>query len=214
VCRAPRSPDAPCQTARSPRRWLESWQQSQESWSTADSILHNSSSALELQYFCAQTLRTKVQRDFEELPPDAVIGLRESLVALLFRFSNGAPPVRTQLCLAVAAMAAHLPAQHWDGGSIVRWLMQRCQSVPQDVALPCLLEMLIVLPQEATSHKVAARPERRRQFLLELQQQAPDALQVGTLIVVLQGLLRRSGAGAQQQRAHRNAHCSAAEEGL
>ncbi len=119
-----------------------------------------------------------MQRDFEELPPEAVIGLRESLVALLFRFAKGAPPVRTQLCLAVAAMAAHLPAQHWDGGSIVRWLMQRCQAVSQDVALPCLLEMLIVLPQEATSHKVAARPERRRQFHMELQEQAPDALQV------------------------------------
>jgi transportin-3 len=133
---------------------------------------------LDVQYFCAQTLRTKVQRDFEELPSDAVISLRDSLITLLFRFSKGAPPVRTQLCLAVASMAAHLPSQHWDGSGIIRWLLQRCQSVPQDVAMPCLLEMLIVLPQEATSHKVATRPERRRHFLIELQQQAPEALQV------------------------------------
>lgn len=133
---------------------------------------------MDVQYFCAQTLRTKVQRDFEELPSDAVISLRESLITLLFRFSKGAPPVRTQLCLAVAAMAAHLPSQHWDGSGIIRWLLQRCQSVTQDVAMPCLLEMLIVLPQEATSHKVATRPERRRHFLIELQQQAPEALQV------------------------------------
>jgi hypothetical protein len=35
----------------------------------SDSLLHAASSPLEVQLFCAQTLRVKVERDFEELPP-------------------------------------------------------------------------------------------------------------------------------------------------
>ena len=41
-------------------RWLEQWQQSVEAWNVSDSILHDSTSNMEAQYFCAQTLRTKV----------------------------------------------------------------------------------------------------------------------------------------------------------
>lgn len=39
---------------------LESWQQSESAWTLSDSILHDPSSSMEAQYFCAQTLRTKV----------------------------------------------------------------------------------------------------------------------------------------------------------
>ncbi len=41
-------------------RWLEQWQQGVEAWSTADALLHDPNSSMEAQYFCAQTLRTKV----------------------------------------------------------------------------------------------------------------------------------------------------------
>lgn len=58
----------------------------------------------------------QVQRDFEELPEEAIPQLRDSLFNLLVRSSKGAPPVRTQLCLALAAMAAHLPAAGWGEG--------------------------------------------------------------------------------------------------
>ncbi|XP_008802144.2 transportin MOS14 isoform X2 [Phoenix dactylifera] len=42
--------------------------------------------------------------------------------------------------------------------------------------IPSFLELLIVLPQEAFSHKIAARPERRRQFEKELISSAEVAL--------------------------------------
>lgn len=45
-------------------RWLEQWQQSVEAWSVADGVLHDPNSNLEAQYFCAQTLRTKVGSSF------------------------------------------------------------------------------------------------------------------------------------------------------
>ena len=40
---------------------LETWQQSESAWSLSDAVLHDKDSNMEAQYFCAQTLRTKVQ---------------------------------------------------------------------------------------------------------------------------------------------------------
>ncbi|GAX77385.1 hypothetical protein CEUSTIGMA_g4831.t1 [Chlamydomonas eustigma] len=149
-------------------RYLEAWQQSPEAWSIADAILHDPSQGMEAQYFCAQTLRTKVQRDFEELPDGAVESLRDSLLALLLKYSKGSPPVRTQLALALAAMSVHVPSGRWGEGGPVKWLTDKLLSSPSGSTLPCLLELLIVLPQEANSQKVAVRPERRRQHAQEL----------------------------------------------
>jgi transportin-3 len=42
-------------------RWLERWQTSSDAWSVANSILHDPNSQPEYTYFCAQTLKTKVQ---------------------------------------------------------------------------------------------------------------------------------------------------------
>lgn len=41
-----------------------------------------------------------------------------------------------------------------------------------------MLELLTVLPQEADSHKIACRPERRRQFVTELKAGVGDAVEV------------------------------------
>lgn len=71
----------------------------------------------------------QVQRDFEELPADAADGLRTSLVTLLLRFSRGAPPVRTQLCLALAAIPPHMPGGSWGDGGVIPWLAQRLGQV-------------------------------------------------------------------------------------
>lgn len=94
---------------------------------------------------CLQCVQ--VQRDFEELPQGAAASLRDSLVELLLRFGNGSPPVRTQLCLAVAALVAHMPPQQWGPGGSLQWLVQRLSSDSQAAALPCLLELLTILPQ-------------------------------------------------------------------
>ncbi|GIL53842.1 hypothetical protein Vafri_9477 [Volvox africanus] len=161
-------------------RWLEQWQQSVEAWSVADGVLHDPNSSMEAQYFCAQTLRTKVQRDFEELPQEAVDSLRDSLLQLLIHFSKGAPPVRTQLCLALAALAVHVPAERWGEGGVVRWFAVKFSPLPPDLALPCMLELLTVLPQEVHSYKIAVRPERRRAFSGELQANTGAAFEILT----------------------------------
>ena len=50
--------------------------------------------------------------------------------------------------------------------------------MPPGTALPCMLELMTVLPQEAESGKIAVRPERRRAFGEELRAALPDALDV------------------------------------
>eukprot|EP00878_Enallax_costatus_P020398 GHUV01021558.1.p1 GENE.GHUV01021558.1~~GHUV01021558.1.p1 ORF type:complete len:515 (+),score=87.61 GHUV01021558.1:142-1545(+) len=161
-------------------RWLDGWQSSSEAWSVANAILHNPSSDPEYTYFCAQTLKTKVQRDYEELPLDSVPQLRDSLLALLIKFGKGQPAVRTQLCLAMAALAAHLPAAQWEEGGVLRWLMERFNGQDADIAMSCMLELLTVLPQEADSRKISCRPERRAAFAAELRAVIPDALNLLT----------------------------------
>eukprot|EP00850_Spirogloea_muscicola_P000526 SM000002S05606 [mRNA] locus=s2:1152982:1161233:- [translate_table: standard] len=175
-------------------RWLEDFQQTVEAWQVSDSLLHSPTSSLEVQYFCAQTLRTKIQRDFEELPPGAPVSLRDSLLALLFKFLylGGPAAVRTQLCLAIAAVAAHLPQDKWGpSGGIVTWLGDQLSSNLE--AYAGLLEILTVLPQEASSYKIAIRPERRRQFISELVAAVPEALNL-----LAASLLKGSG-GAKEQ---------------
>ncbi len=60
---------------------------------------------------------------------------------------QGNAAVRTQLCLAIAALAAHLPAVQWGQQGVVGWLAQRLGGEAQTVSLPCMLELLTVLPQ-------------------------------------------------------------------
>lgn len=70
--------------------------------------------------------------------------------------------MRTQLCLAMAALAVQMSPEDWGRAGVVQWLGQELANQPE--ALPVLLELLAVFPQEANSYKIAVRPERRRQF--------------------------------------------------
>lgn len=166
------------ETRSAANQWLQNFQQGLEAWQVSDNLLHEPSSSLEVLYFCAQTLRTKIQRDFDDLPPSARIPLRDSVLMLLKRFCQGPPSVRTQLCLGLAALAMHMPAEQWSSRGVMTWMKDELCTEPE--AISSLLELLTVLPQEAHSHKIAVRPERRRQFQKELASSVHDAFRVLT----------------------------------
>lgn len=97
-----------------------------------------------------------MQRDFEELPLSAVHSLQETLVQLTLQHARSSPAIRTQLCLALAALALHLPPTEWVDGTagngsghagVVYWLWARFGGQAPDIALPCMLELLTVLPE-------------------------------------------------------------------
>ncbi|KAK8982744.1 hypothetical protein V6N11_046656 [Hibiscus sabdariffa] len=159
-------------------RWLQDFQCTIDAWQVADNLLHDATSNPETLIFCSQTLRSKVQRDFEELPSEAFCQLRNSLNNLLKKFHKGPPIVRTQISIAVAALAVHVPAKDWGDGGIVSWLRDEMNSHPEFI--PGFLELLTVLPEEAFNYKIAARPERRRHFEKELTAQMEIALNILT----------------------------------
>ncbi|CAN6310792.1 unnamed protein product [Urochloa humidicola] len=159
-------------------RWLQEFQHTLDAWQVADSLLHDESSNLETLIFCSQTLRSKVQRDFEELPSGAFRSLQDSLYVLLKKFNKGPPKVRTQICIAIAALAVHVPVEDWGAGGIVNWLSDEMKAHPEFIT--GFLELLIVLPQETSSYKIAARPERRRQFESDLGSSANVAISLLT----------------------------------
>ncbi|URD79081.1 Exportin 1-like protein [Musa troglodytarum] len=159
-------------------RWLQDFQRTIDAWQVSDNLLHDANSNMETLIFCSQTLRSKVQRDFEELPSEAFRPLRDSLYALLKKLDTGPPKVRTQICVAVAALAVHVSVEDWGDGGIVNWLSCEMKSHPE--YMRSFLELLTVLPQEAHSYKIAARPERRRQFEKELISAAEVALSLLT----------------------------------
>ncbi|KAL7192068.1 hypothetical protein ACSBR2_024006 [Camellia fascicularis] len=159
-------------------RWLQDFQRTLDAWQVSDNLLHDASSNQETLIFCSQTLRSKVQRDFEELPSEAFRPLRDSLNSLLKTFHKGPPKVRTQISLAVAALAVHVPAKDWGDGGIVNWLRDEMNSHPE--CIPSFLELLRVLPEETFNYKIAARPDRRRQFEKELASAMEVALNILT----------------------------------
>ncbi|KAL6997249.1 Transportin mos14 [Sarracenia purpurea var. burkii] len=159
-------------------QWLQEFQRTIDAWQVSDNLLHDVTSNQETLIFCSQTLRSKVQRDFEELPSEAFRPLRDSLNSLLKTFRKGPPKVRTQISLAVAALSVHVPAKDWGDGGIVNWLRDEMNSHPE--CIPSFLELLRVLPEEAFNYKIAARPDRRRQFEKELASAMEIALNILT----------------------------------
>ncbi|KAK6924921.1 hypothetical protein RJ641_009247, partial [Dillenia turbinata] len=63
-------------------RWPQDFQRTIDAWQVADNLLHDAGGNIETLIFCSQTLRGKVQRDFEELPSEAFRPLRDSLNVL------------------------------------------------------------------------------------------------------------------------------------
>ena len=157
--------------------------------------MHFAACPQEARIFAAQTLRCKAQRDLEELPPGVWRDFRGSLTALLVESEQRryGEQISVQLALALAAVAAHVPAQEW-GGSVIGWLQQSLSAQEQAVALPCLLHVMLVLPQEAGSYKHAVRPARRLEFKREL------SAAVGEAVGVLGACLPAAAASPELQQ--------------
>jgi len=171
------NPQAQTDQIREANQWLEHFQSTTEAWTTADQLLSLPADQVgngSAHVFAAQTMRAKIQYDWAELPPESHAGLRDSLLAHVVRFGGGPQPVLTQLCLAVATLALHMEA--WP--SAVPDLVGRFTAPAADAVakLPCLLELLTVLPEEAENFKVGVFPRRRDEFRAGLRSFGPQVL--------------------------------------
>ena len=79
----------------------------------ADELLHRKVD-VESCYIAAQTMRTKIQNSFHELPPDSHVSLRDSLLEHVNAVTEETSSVIvTQLCLAIADLALLMGPQEW-----------------------------------------------------------------------------------------------------
>ena len=128
-------------------------------WTICDLILRPQSSGvaagrgpqpLEVRFFAAQTLRVKCQRDAEEKllgGTDTAVAIRDSTFEALAISATGEAPVRTQLALAIVALAAFIPAKpeaagtiaasavSWDGKTFLQWVVDRLASLQVGVCV-------------------------------------------------------------------------------
>ncbi len=98
----------------------------------------------------------QITYDIHQLPPDALLSLRDSLISLLVSYRTGARPIRTQLCVCLAGLA--LQMLQWKD---VISLVVSALGNDKDSSV-VLLEFLTVLPEEVTEgRKVSLSVSRR-----------------------------------------------------
>ncbi|KAH3738663.1 transportin-3-like [Dreissena polymorpha] len=142
--------------------WLGELQRSVHAWQIADQLLtlHQS---LESCYFAAQTMRTKIQYAFHELPENVHQSLRDSLLEHAGKVtSDTAHVIVTQLSLALADLSLQMPS--WKNS--VQDLVQKFGSNASQLSF--LLEVLIVLPEEISSRSLRLGANRRQEVIEEL----------------------------------------------
>lgn len=106
-------------------------------------------------------MRSKVQHNLSELPQDAIISLRDSLVAHLEVISpDTSPAILTQLSLALADLALQMTTWSNCVTDLIKLFSNK-----NDFAL---LEVLTMLPQEIDSSSLKLGENRREEIKTEL----------------------------------------------
>lgn len=129
--------------------YLESFQKSNEAWQICHDVLNESSCAISLKGFCAQTLKLKISRDLHQIPSESRLQLKETIKELLKKnvVVDGVGLVGVQLGVALADLA--LQVLTWT--NVLQELISEFGSSPQ--LIQCLLEFLKVLPEELENPK-------------------------------------------------------------
>lgn len=159
---------------------------------TADQLLHTPlEDGSEVWYFAAQTIRTKIWNDFEQLPEQAHASLRDSLLSHLAQRAEGAHHILTQLCLALACLAVRMASWEQPIHDV---------HVKLGTARRAILEFLTVLPECALDNKLLVERGRRRQVCASLAATAPH-------VYDLLSMLRQSETAAGGAQADRVLRC-------
>ncbi|KAK9891693.1 hypothetical protein WA026_015661 [Henosepilachna vigintioctopunctata] len=143
-------------------QWLGNLQKSVHAWTVADELLHHKKD-LQSCYFGAQTMRSKIQNSFHELPQEAHSSLRDSLVEHISQINESTNTVIvTQLCLALADLTLQMTS--WK-----RAPLDLISKFSQSNVWP-LLEILTVLPEEVEGRAIRLGENRRQELLEEFRQ--------------------------------------------
>ncbi|GME81999.1 unnamed protein product [Ambrosiozyma monospora] len=125
--------------------FLLTFQRSEDAWKLVFPILGDESTSLQLRVFMAQTLRSKVQYDFSQLPKESLVSLKDSLIQLLIAYNGKSRLITTQLCISLTYFA--LQFLEWSNA------VQEIINLLSPNSMPTLLEFLTILPQETMDVK-------------------------------------------------------------
>lgn len=151
--------------------WLGEFQRSIFAWETADQLLQLKND-VESTYFAAQTMRTKILYSFQELPANTRDSLKASLLTHIENFCGFSPAITIQLALAVCDLALQMPEWKLPAVTFI-------EKYSKDKnALPYLLEILTVLPEEVNSRHLRLGANRRATIIDEMENSAPRVIDV------------------------------------
>ena len=80
--------------------------------------------------------------DLDQLPPESIVALRDSVLQLIAAFASGPRPIQTQLCVCLACLAIQMLS--WKD------VLATVGLVLGSSAGDCVLEFLRILPEEVT----------------------------------------------------------------
>ncbi|KAN0063147.1 Nuclear import receptor [Thecaphora frezii] len=166
--------------------WLQEFQKTPEAWQTANALLLSSDLPVEPRLFAAQTFRTKITFDMDQVPPSARAQLRDTLLHALTLYTSGPRVIQTQISLSLSALALQMPESDWP--RVVPSMIEKFGGSAETVGT--LLEFLTVLPEEViTNHRIAIDNEQyhiRVQSLLS--EPAPDILKTLSMYIQAPGI--------------------------
>lgn len=140
------------------------------SWKIADQLLQQKNS-LHSCYFAAQTMRSKIQHSFHELPESAHGSLRDSILAHIESITVDTDPTITkQLCLALSNLILLMAS--WQ--KPIDCLLEKFSSSPDSIQ-PLLLTLTFI-PEEIDARYLRLGDNRRKQVLKELEVSSPVLL--------------------------------------
>ncbi|KDQ63496.1 hypothetical protein JAAARDRAFT_169378 [Jaapia argillacea MUCL 33604] len=139
-----RAPDkASLETANS---WLQDFQHSPDAWATCNVLLLSPDAPPAAKLFAAQTFRTKVTYDINQVDDANLPALRDTLITALQHYHNGPRTIMIQICLALSGLALQFPS--WSNP--VQSMIDVFGKNPPTV--PALLHFLAILPEELTTN--------------------------------------------------------------
>ncbi|CAK9092789.1 Transportin-3 (Importin-12) (Imp12) (Transportin-SR) (TRN-SR) [Durusdinium trenchii] len=161
------------QTKKQADDWLTKFQQTPAAWQVSDTLLSQADAPMQFRFFAAQTMRTKVQFDFYELPADSYMSLRDSMLVHIDRFRAAEhQPIHTMLAIGLADLAIQMD-HTWPNA--VETLFQRFGQSPE--SYPTLLEVLRMLPEENNNYKLMTDSFKRESCSQRLQAATPQVVQ-------------------------------------
>mmetsp|Transcript_100858 Transcript_100858/g.325559 ORF Transcript_100858/g.325559 Transcript_100858/m.325559 type:complete len:957 (-) Transcript_100858:114-2984(-) len=153
--------------------WLTKFQQTPAAWQVSDQILSHADTPVQFRFFAAQTMRTKVQFDFYELPAESYESLRDSLLNHIDKFrAPDCQPIHTMLAIALADLAIQMD-NAWT--NVIPVLFERFGQSPDSYAT--LLEVIRMLPEENMNQKLMTDTSKRSSSRDRLQQATPQIVQ-------------------------------------